>query len=506
MNKIFLILNFISLFFSFTVHAATARNLKLIASSSSSYVGQCSTVIEVDATDYNFLPVVLTKAVVVALSGANVQFFSDPTCTAPITSTTIIVGSSNSKFYIKGSVASTVTLAASGGGLSNATLPQTIIPLPPSVHYPDSSSFMTEDQEVAWINSLGFKTTVQALRASYASFVVTPVSPNASVLWNTESDDLRNFYHLYKRTGYAPFLQQAQQFHDYYVNVYSNWQNGGNNVIEPEHIYLMGLIDWYVDNKDQSTLDAINRILDFIEKKVTSSPFYETRVSARAIQCLAHYLETINIRHDDVLTKLNDFVSGVLKAPVYNGFVSMNFYVGTGWSVDGLPAGSDLTKLFPGNVTAGIVTGANTFNIQHHNGATSYQDVILMHALRVAARVLKNQALTDKALAVANAWVPLVGVPFYDTTAKYNLLIPYTIVSDAPQLTMFQYPAGSSVPLYVTQYAAYCPIDSMRKTLQQEALLRQYGQYTKIATSELGGKPKYFPWQTWENGYFLLQN
>jgi hypothetical protein len=70
---------------------------------------------------------------------------------------------------------------------------------------------------------------------------------------------------------------------------------------------------------------------------------------------------------------------------------------------------------------------------------------------------------------------------------------------------MFTYPAGGSDPLYVTQYACYCPDATLRKTLEQEALLRQYNQYTRIQPSELGGNPRYFPWQTWETGYFLTQ-
>ena len=41
--------------------------------------------------------------------------------------------------------------------------------------------------------------------------------------------------------------------------------------------------------------------------------------------------------------------------------------------------------------------------------------------------------------------------------------------------------------------------------LAQTALVRQYGQYAKVQPSELGGVPRYFPWQTWENAYFLTQ-
>ncbi len=41
--------------------------------------------------------------------------------------------------------------------------------------------------------------------------------------------------------------------------------------------------------------------------------------------------------------------------------------------------------------------------------------------------------------------------------------------------------------------------------MQQQSLLRQYGQYTKVLPSELGKQPRFWLWQTWEQGFFLTQ-
>jgi hypothetical protein len=364
---------------------------------------------------------------------------------------------------------------------------------------------MTEDEEVAWINSLGFNTTVPQLRASYAKFVLVPVNPATNVLWGTESDELRNYYRLAKRTGYAPFMQQAQSWHDFMVNTYSNWQAGGKNVVEPEHVYLMGLVDWYVDHEDQPTLDAINRIIDFVLQKVSANPFYETRVTARCLMGLCHYMEAIGTRAAEVDPKIQAFLDGLAGALNVKGLICFRFDVGTGFSVQGLPAGEDLRTLFPGNVTFGIVKGQNSYDVKGFYGAGLYQDCMLMHALNVAARVRSDPSLAAKAISIASAWLPFVGPPFYDKAGAYNPLVPYYVLAQAPETSMFMCPDGGSTPLYVAQYAAFCPEAATRRMLQQEALLRPYGNYSKIQPTELGGQPAFYPWDTWEEGYFLTQ-
>jgi hypothetical protein len=130
--------------------------------------------------------------------------------------------------------------------------------------------------------------------------------------------------------------------------------------------------------------------------------------------------------------------------------------------------------------------------------------MFLVHALCITARVQSDPALADRAVTIADAWAPHVGRPFWDTTGAFALAIPQDLLTDAPEPAMFLYPRKST-PLYITQYAPYCTDAALRTTLLRQALLRQYDELTAIQPSELGGKPRYFPWQTWENGYYLLQ-
>jgi hypothetical protein len=129
-----------------------------------------------------------------------------------------------------------------------------------------------------------------------------------------------------------------------------------------------------------------------------------------------------------------------------------------------------------------------------------------MHALLLASRVENDSSLATIELDQANAWLQITGYPFWDPTGKStNLVIGYNVVPDAPDLTLFKCYDGGSTPLYCTQYAAYCPNAALAKQLQQQALLRQYNQYSKIESSELSAKPRYFLWETWEAGYYLTQ-
>lgn len=392
-------------------------------------------------------------------------------------------------------------LVAAFPGTLQPNNPCPVITTPPPAivqSYPSSKEWMTEAEEVAWINSLGFVTSLVELKASYSSFVVKQMDPTTSVLWSTESDELRNFYRLFKRTGYAPFEQQAKIYRDWMVQTYSHWELGGSNKIEPSHIYLMGLIDWYGDHQDQETKDAIERIVQFILTKFPHTSFVETRVHARAIQCLAYYLEKMGDRAD-VRLKLQTLVGHVLAVVPNNGFLASKYYVGEGWKVNGYTG--NLQTEFPGNTAKGIVTSSTTYNVKGFQCVSSYQDVIMMHALRVAGRVLNNANLVTLSESMAKTWATMLAPSF---TLPANLAIPYVVIADAPEKKMFQY-EGASTPLYNTQFAAYAPDASTRKKLQQQALSRQYGQLTLVASTEFGKKPRYFPWQTWESGYFLTQ-
>jgi hypothetical protein len=360
---------------------------------------------------------------------------------------------------------------------------------------------MTEDEEVAWINSLGFNVTVSDLRASYAQFQPTPIDPGTNVLWGTETDTLRNYFRLYQRTGYQGFLQQAKFWRDFFVNTYSVGTGGRNN-IEYSHIYMMGLVDWYVIHRDQATLDAINRIIDFI--KTVQKDFIETRAIARPLQCLCYYNEKIGFRKAECDAMIDQFLAGIDAAIKIKGFVTMKFMGAVPQlAVTGVPRGVDLRQLFPAD--ASLFNGPNTYPIPRKQGCGLYQDCMLLHALRVTAVYRSDPSRADLATQIAAAYLPLIDVPDWGSASTMNLSCPYYLLPEAANLRAFiSYEPNS--PLYTTQYAAFCADPAKRRTLSQQALLRQYGMLSKIQPSEIGGKPALWPWETWQSGYFLLQH
>jgi hypothetical protein len=215
-------------------------------------------------------------------------------------------------------------------------------------------------------------------------------------------------------------------------------------------------------------------------------------------------MEKIGTRAAEVNPKIQELLTGLKNAPVDSGFTVMTFYVGTGETVPNMPASIDLTTHFPQDFAATVVTSPTTYDLKGFQGAGLYQDQVLMHGLEIAARVLADPTLDQMEQRIANAWLPHVAVPFWDTTGQYALTVPYYLLTSAPERDLFHSPA-SSTPLYVTQYAAYCPDAPTKKLLEQQALLRAFNELDAIQPSELGGKPKYFLWQTWEQGYFLTQ-
>jgi hypothetical protein len=551
-----------------SAEASTPRNIGITTSAQTLLVNNCSTVVQVQTLDYAFAPAAVSTSTVLTPSGS-FGFYSDSACTHSISTVTVTAGTSSAWFYFKPTISGTLTLQVSGGGFASASQSETSndstvpcpqpppptqcqnnvdagvgsvdagagspdggVPLPqPCTDCPFGSShaWMTEQQEVDWMNSLGFVTTVTSLHASYAHAPVYTSDPDPNVNHDTETDDLRNWYRLYKRTNppYAQFLTNAQHWRNFYVNTYSFPNGGGTDRIEPEHIYLMGLIDWYLDHPSESdTLAAINRIIDFIlTTGDVNKPFFETRVTARPIQCLAYYIDKMSnnpnvYRLSDVRAELDKLLNYVDSAHYYNGFLVMpKIYDGFAChklSDEGI-TGVNLTSLFPGNATfpsgsANELVCADSVSYRRGGwdqgiapGVAGNQDPIMMHALRVAARVLGRSHYTDVSSTIGAAWArDLINYEFWDTSHANNLATAYIAVVNAPQISMYVVRAGSSTPLYVTQFAAYHPNKQIRQRMQIQALMRQYGEYTVVLDSDVTGKePKHYLSATWEQGYFL---
>jgi hypothetical protein len=518
--------------------AATVRNLGFGSTAQNVVVNTCSQAVVAQTQDYAFQATNTTSDVVVSPTGT-FNFYSDAGCTSSISTVTIRAGTSSAVFYFKALASGSQVLRIAGGGLNAGTQTETITTsapscpppsggsggsggtggstLPPPIPapneypgpYPASQAWMTEQEEVDWLNSLGFTTSVAQLRAAYSRFQVT--TPNFATCTDqlSETDDLRNFYRLYKRTGHQPFLQQAQIWYNHAVGAYSDPSNTSCTHATKSHLYVMGLIDWWVDHQDATTLTAINRLIDFTLTIPDDNPFVETRVSARAIEALAYYLEKIGTRSAEVRPKLQRFLDGVANAPMRDGFSMMPKFFqwdcGGGGVIDDMPVNIDLRTQFASNYSRGIVCDARSFKMKGFAGVSFFQDQILMHALRIAGRVLNDPSLVTRAQTIGRAWLKYAKYPFYDANgATRNFVMPYVLIPDAPDTSMFLY-WTKSTPLYVSQYAPFCPDANTRKTLAQDGLLRAYNEPGKIGDNERQGEPRFYPFQMLENAYFMTQ-
>src|SRR5207248_7985687 len=122
-----------------------------------------------------------------------------------------------------------------------------------------------------------------------------------------------------------------------------------------------------------------------------------------------------------------------------------------------------------------------------------------------AGRVLHDNCLTTRAEQIAMAWLPYISKPFYDTTSSYPWMLPYILLPAAPQKDIFRYWKNSSMPLYSSEHAAFSPDVNKRRMLQQQALVKVYGDKTAVVESDLGGEPRYYPHQIMHNGFYLTQ-
>ena len=144
--------------------------------------------------------------------------------------------------------------------------------------------------------------------------------------------------------GYAGFLQQAQYLHDWYCSSYS--VTGSSSSIGTEHVYMMGMVDWVSDHPtDQAGIAAINRVLAYIKSNLPTA-FFETRVSARMLECLCHFKEKLGWANVD--SEIATLVAEIRAAPVYNGFISVPQVLRRGERDDRRSArGNDSASSFP---------------------------------------------------------------------------------------------------------------------------------------------------------------
>jgi hypothetical protein len=112
---------------------ASASALAFVTPPRTVAAGGCSAEVTVRAQDAFGNPVVGAAPRIVALvaaPGAGFAFYSDSSCGTPVTSATIAAAASQATFWLRGTVATGVTVTASSAGLASASQGETIVAAP----------------------------------------------------------------------------------------------------------------------------------------------------------------------------------------------------------------------------------------------------------------------------------------------------------------------------------------------------------------------------------------
>ena len=119
-----------------TLTAGAAKQLSIDAPAQTLIAGKCSDITTVRALDQFGNPTNVTAATAVTLTaapGANFAFYSDATCSTPITSVSIAAGTMSKGFYFRGTTTNTVMITASNTNFTpSGTQTETITPAPPT--------------------------------------------------------------------------------------------------------------------------------------------------------------------------------------------------------------------------------------------------------------------------------------------------------------------------------------------------------------------------------------
>ncbi|ATB38426.1 hypothetical protein CYFUS_003861 [Cystobacter fuscus] len=89
----------------------------------------CSSLVELEARDANGTPTTFSNSRGMTVVGTGLTFFSDESCTTPLSSAMFAAGRTRSSFYFKGKSSGTIRLFVSVSGLSTVFQDETILPV-----------------------------------------------------------------------------------------------------------------------------------------------------------------------------------------------------------------------------------------------------------------------------------------------------------------------------------------------------------------------------------------
>jgi hypothetical protein len=341
---------------------------------------------------------------------------------------------------------------------------------------------------------------------------------DVNVKWDTETDDARDLFVAWLRTGERRFLDEACAWAEFLRDRYaprtdgftfaeSEHRPGGPTPpaakkldlsrLKESHVYGEGLVAHYLLTGDRASLEAAIDIGELAQARFgrlePEAPIVEMRVSARPFELVLALLE---VTGDDAWRELaTRFAANAFATSVRDrarGCYAFKLYVGDFNLDDVLPRGTNLVASFPGDAARGLFKrGPRTLSLKGERAAFPYQDRELAHALARTFEVTGDERARQALLGLADFYLDEGIVPvFYDKALEVT---PYFVAPYLPEPEVARYPQASS-PLYSTnlgliEAAAYLVSRDPRfleqaKRCLRIAALRGHGDLRPVSPDE----------------------
>jgi hypothetical protein len=290
-----------------------------------------------------------------------------------------------------------------------------------------------------------------------------------NVLWDTETDDARDLYVQWLRTGERGAFDEASAWAEFLRDRYTprppetaSVDTGEAAEVakklhrsrwEPSHTYGEGLLASYLLTGDREALDAAVDLASAAEKKLElgdGARIREVRVFARPFQLAVGLLEvTAEERWRELALR---FVATAFTSSTRDpalGCYAFKMSVGDFDLDPVLPKDMDLRARFPRNADHGIFKrGPRRLSIVGERACWPYQDRELAHALARAFEVTGDERAREALLGLADYYTVEGLVSCFHDPSLLEIT-PYLTLPYVPEPEVARY-RQSSCPLYTT--------------------------------------------------------
>jgi len=410
------------------------------------------------------------------------------------------------------------------GDSAASTAPAVVRGRPDASWVRDAGGFMgplasPSDERAAYL-ACGLEAAPPSVASPSASTPPFEVE-EVSVKWDTETDDARDAFALWLRTGDRAAFEEGCGWARFYRDRAVRRSDGAafdlldlrptedagdvakvahelsGSRMDASHVYGEGLVGCYLLTGDRASLDAARDLAAACERRYrevgAETTIVELRDFARPLQLFAALYE---VTHEDRYRDLCErFTSCAFSGPIRDralGCYAFKMYDGEMNLDSCLPKGFSLPERFPQDAKRGLFRlGPRTLDIRGERACWPFQDVELAHALARVLETTGDERARSALLGLAEYYLVEGLVPaFCDPKLE---MTPYFTVPYVPEPEVGRVPYPSS-PLYSTNLgliegAAYLATGDARyldlaKRCLRVAALRGHGDLRPIEAAE----------------------